>query len=72
MGRSYKIEGLNNIETLNWFIDQPYQWQEEVWKLSKAKTLEQLVKFVKQNINLIKQLEHEKERSIRKSEECNG
>lgn len=57
------LKELHDIEVFNWTLEQPFYWQEEVWKLSNAKTLEGYVKFIRKNLKTIKQLQNETTRS---------
>lgn len=53
------LKELHDIEVFNWTLEQPFYWQEEVWKLSKAKTLESYVRYIRKNLKVIKQLQNE-------------
>lgn len=69
MTKTYRENEMNDVELLTWSTDQPYIWQEEVWKMSGAKTLESYVKFIRKNYKQLKQLENEKARADRKVKE---
>ncbi len=58
--RRTKITKLDDLDLLNWIIDQEYHWREAVSSLSNADTLQELVDYVRNNYHRIKKLEKEK------------
>ena len=40
---------LTDLEVLEWFNDQTYLWREKVWEISKAKSLQGVVDFLRKN-----------------------
>lgn len=66
MSKRSSISHYDDYDLLNWIFEQEFPWREELYKLSNAITLQELVNFVRNNYKLIKQLENEKTRINRK------
>jgi hypothetical protein len=62
MSKRSSINNLDDLDLLNWIFEQELPWREGVYKLSNANTLKELVDFVRNNYQTIKQLENEKAR----------
>lgn len=69
MPKVYRENEMNDVELLAWSTDQCYIWQDEVWKMSGAKTLQAYVKFIRTNYKQLKKLENEKAGTNRKAKE---
>lgn len=67
MPKQYRVDIMNDAEILDWTTDQPYQWQDEVWKLSGSVDLQTYINFIKLNYKQLKQLENEKARTDREA-----
>jgi hypothetical protein len=62
MSKRSSISHLDDYDLLNWIFEQEFPWREGVYKLSNANTLKELVDFVRNNYQTIKQIENEKAR----------
>lgn len=67
MPKQYRENEMNDVEILQWAVEQSYLWQEEVWELSKAKNLQSFVNYIKSNFKQLKQLGNEKARTYRQT-----
>ena len=67
MKNKKNIEDLNDLEVLNWILDQEFPWREELYRISDTRTLQGLVDFVRENFQTLKQIENEKTRINRKA-----
>ena len=50
---------LTDLEVLEWFNDQTYLWREKVWEISKAKSLQGVVDFLRKNFDAVSKLNSE-------------
>lgn len=50
---------LTDLEVLEWFNDQTYLWREKVWEISKAKSLQGVVDFLRKNFDTVSKLNSE-------------
>lgn len=67
MKNKKNIEDLNDLEVLNWILDQEFPWREELYRISDTRTLQGLVDFVRENFQTLKQIENEKARINREA-----
>lgn len=57
MTKRKSIDGLDDLELLNWIFEQEFPWREELYRISDTRTLQGLVDFVRDNFETIKQIE---------------
>lgn len=57
MTKRKSIDGLDDLELLNWIFEQEFPWREELYRISDTRTLQGLVDFVRENFETIKQIE---------------
>jgi len=57
-----KMSELNDYDLLIWIFEQELPWREVAIKLANSESLTDLVKFVRNNYETIKQIENEKAR----------
>jgi hypothetical protein len=67
MAKRDSIDGLDDLELLDWIFDQEFPWREELYRMSDTRTLQGLVDFVRENYQTIKQIENEKTRINREA-----
>lgn len=67
MAKRDSIDGLDDLEVLDWVFEQEFPWREELYRMSDTRTLQGLVDFVRDNFQKIKQLENEKARINREA-----
>lgn len=67
MTKRKSIDGLDDLELLNWIFEQEFPWREELYRISDTRTLQGLVDFVRDNFETIKQIENEKTRINREA-----
>lgn len=59
MAKLVSVDHLNDYDLLDWFLEQEHPWKEEVYKLCTNDTLEDLVKFVRSNYQMIRKIKIE-------------